>query len=379
LWWLMALVFLTGAGLSLLASWVLVQRLERLGERIGLSEVLLGLAVALTADAPEITAAVTAIAQRQQHLGAGVVIGSNVFNLAALLGLAAVIAGRIGLHRKVVALGGTVAMVVALSCLAVVAGLVPPAAGLALALFAFAIYAVILSGTSLLARVRLPAAWTTWLRAAVMEEEAELGEALKTRPARWPDAVTAVAALAVVVGASIAMEQAAARLGGAFGVAPIVTGGLVLAAITSLPNAVAAIYLAARGRGAATLSTALNSNALNVIAGFLLPAAIAGLARPSGQVAQTAAWYVGLSLLTLVLAWRLRGLGRRAGALIITAYLAFAWSLVASASGIPIALQLGVAAGLLLSGPFLPAAVARLADLSRAPSRNELPGRRCRW
>ena len=50
----------------------------------------------------------------------------------------------------------------------------------------------------------------------------------------------------------------------------------MLAAVTSLPNAVAAVYLAGRGRGAATLSTALNSNALNVIAGLLLPAAIIG-------------------------------------------------------------------------------------------------------
>ena len=35
--------------------------------------------------------------------------------------------------------------------------------------------------------------------------------------------------------------------------AGIVTGGLVLAVVTSLPNAVAAIYLALRGRGAAAL------------------------------------------------------------------------------------------------------------------------------
>ena len=51
-----------------------------------------------------------------------------------------------------------------------------------------------------------------------------------------------------------------------------------------LPNSVAAVYLAARGRGAAMLSTTLNSNALNVTAGLLLPATIAGLGGvgPSG-------------------------------------------------------------------------------------------------
>jgi hypothetical protein len=68
---------------------------------------------ALAADAPEVTAAITAMAGHQQRLGARVVIGSNVFNPAALLGLGAVVAGRIRLHRRVVVLGGAVAMWVA--------------------------------------------------------------------------------------------------------------------------------------------------------------------------------------------------------------------------------------------------------------------------
>ena len=40
----------------------------------------------------------------------------------------------------------------------------------------------------------------------------------------------------------------------------------MLAVVTSLPNAVTAVYLARRGRGAAVPSTALNSNAINVTA-----------------------------------------------------------------------------------------------------------------
>src|SRR5215472_15278504 len=96
--------FLAGAVVSLATSWLLVSRLERVGARAGLPEALLGVVAALAADAPEVTAAVTAMAGGQQRLGAGVVIGSNVFNLAALLGLGAVVAGRIGLHRKVVLL-----------------------------------------------------------------------------------------------------------------------------------------------------------------------------------------------------------------------------------------------------------------------------------
>ena len=92
---LLAVVFVLAAAVSLATSWLLVSRLERIGARIGLSEALLGMLAALAADAPEITASVTALAGHHARIGAGVVIGSNVFNLAALLGVSAVVAGEI--------------------------------------------------------------------------------------------------------------------------------------------------------------------------------------------------------------------------------------------------------------------------------------------
>jgi cation:H+ antiporter len=326
-------IFAAGAAVSLLTSWLLVSRLERIGERLGLSEALLGILAALAADAPEITAAVAALTSHQQRIGAGVVLGSNVFNLAALLGLGAVVAGRIGLHRRVVALSGAVALWVAAVCVLVVGGAVPPLAGLVLAALVVALYIAVLGtgGKGL----RLPAPWRAWLRSAVAEEELELEDAIRPSRGRWTDAATAAGALIVVVVTSIAMERAASSLGRSLGVPDIVTGGLVLAAVTSLPNAVAAVYLASRGRGAATLSTALNSNTLNVIAGLLLPGALLGLGASSGQALLVAAWYGGLTLAVLALASRHRGLSRRQGAAIIAAYAAFTASLIISGYAAP--------------------------------------------
>jgi Ca2+/Na+ antiporter len=102
-----------------------------------------------------------------------------------------------------------------------------------------------------------------------------------------------------------------------------VIGGLVLAGVTSLPNAVSALYLAVRGRGAATLSIALNSNALNVTVGLLLPGIFVGLGRPSGQGTVVAAWYLGLTAVTLACAYSGRGLRRAQGTLISCGYVAF--------------------------------------------------------
>ncbi|HEY1616448.1 MAG TPA: hypothetical protein VGG25_02460 [Streptosporangiaceae bacterium] len=338
--------FLAGALVSLATSWVLVSRLERVGERLGLSEALLGIVAALAADAPEVTAAVTAIAGHQQRLGAGVIIGSNVFNLAALLGLGAVVAGRIRLHRKVVVLGGTVAMCVAIVCLVVVTGVMPPPAGLAIVLVTVGLYAVVLGAGDggLLARLRLPGPWIGWLRSAVAEEETELEEAIRPVRARRQDVVVAALALLVVVVASVTMERAASALGTRFAVPEIVVGGLVLAAVTSLPNAVAAVYLAARGRGAATLSTALNSNTLNVAFGLLLPAAVIGLGRPSGQATLIAAWYLGLTAVLLAFAWRDHGVRRKTGILVIAAYAVFAGSVLVTAHT-PDRWRIAIAAG----------------------------------
>ncbi len=134
------------------------------------------------------------------------------------------------------------------------------------------------------------------------------------------DFLVAVVSLVTVVGASVAMERGASTLGIHFGVSEIVVGGLVLAAVTSLPNAVAAIYLARQQRGEAALSTGLNSNALNVAVGLLLPAVLVGLATASTQEIFIAWWYLGLTMLTLVLAYVGRGLGRFSGSLIIAGY-----------------------------------------------------------
>ena len=139
------IAFVGGAAVSLGTSWVLVTRVERLGEWLGLSEALLGLLAALAADQANIAAAITALAHQQRAVGDGVVIGSNIFNLAALLGLGAVVAGRIVLHRKVVALSGAVALWVSVVCLITVTGIVDSAAGLVLVLAVLVPYVVLLA------------------------------------------------------------------------------------------------------------------------------------------------------------------------------------------------------------------------------------------
>ncbi|HTT51321.1 MAG TPA: hypothetical protein VMH35_07975 [Streptosporangiaceae bacterium] len=361
------LAFCLGAVTSLATSYLLVTRLERIGERLGLSEALLGMVAALAADAPEITSAVSALAAHQQKVGAGVIIGSNVFNLAALLGLGAVVAGRIALHRKVVMLGGTVGLWVAAVCLVTTTGTLPPGAGLAAVLAVLLPYLVLLgAGRARLGRLPVARRWAGWLAVAIHEEEQELEEVIHPPQGRRADVAVGAAALLAVVLASVLMERSGTALGTHFGVPQIITGGVVLAAVTSLPNAVAGVYLAARGRGAAMLSTTLNSNTLNVTAGLLLPATITGLGAPSVHAVLIAVWYLGLTAVSMAFAYRDGGVRRATGVLIIGSYLVFLGSLLATAHT--------SAPGLRLTGvPLLLAAAGWAAGLARRPGRR--PGR----
>jgi cation:H+ antiporter len=226
---------------------------------------------------------------------------------------------------------GAVALWVAGVALLVVVHAISPTVGLLALLLALVPYVAVHSARERIGRKGHLIRAARWLRSAIAEEEAELEVAIHPRPATARDFAEAALAVVVVVGASIAMERTMSRIGARHGVPEIVVGGLILAAVTSLPNAVAALYLARRGRAAATLSTALNSNALNVTAGLVAPAIAAGLGRTSTATTLVAAWYLGLTALTLAAAFTGRGLNRGRGLVIVCAYLAFVGAVLATA------------------------------------------------
>lgn len=327
-----ALSFAVAGAASLGASALLASRIERAGSKLRISAAFLGLVAALAADSPEITSSITALGRGQHAVGVGVVLGSNVFNLAALIGLGSIAAGRIRLHRRAIALEGAVALWVAASALLAVGGLLEPTAALAMVLAVLLPYvAAIALPARVHRRAGVPPHWLRWLELALREEEAEM--ASPPAPRRLErvtraEVATAAASLVVVVGASIAMEDAGVAMGHHFHLSGIVTGGILLAAVTSLPNAVAAVHLARRGRGTAVLSEAANSNTLNVAIGLLVPGALVGFGAVGGQTLEVAWWYAGLTAALLAVAYLQRGVDRRAGLVTVVAYGVFAVLLV---------------------------------------------------
>jgi cation:H+ antiporter len=311
------LVFFGGLALTILSSIVLARELDRLGERLGFSEALLGIVTALGADAPEISSAVAALVTGHEDTGVGVVVGSNVFNIAALLGLSAVIAGPVRIHAHGLVLNGGVAIVVALIGALLAINVMPAAAAFALGLLVVVPY-VVLSALHARRRERLPAV----LRAAVAEEQQDARRDEFAPPATGTDVLTILPALAAVVGGAYAMVAAAQSLGDRWDVSDVLIGTVVLAGLTGIPNVLAAVRLALHGRGAACVSESFNSNNANILVGLCVPALVLGLGDPSG-IETFAAWaLVGLTALAVAVGFG-GGLTRREGGAIIALYAGF--------------------------------------------------------
>ena len=81
--------FLVALAVTLGAAGAFAARLDRLGAALGLTEALIGVLTALAADSPELASSVSAIVRGQHDVGLAVVLGSNLFNLAAMVGVGA--------------------------------------------------------------------------------------------------------------------------------------------------------------------------------------------------------------------------------------------------------------------------------------------------
>ena len=117
--------------------------------------------------------------------------------------------------------------------------------------------------------------------------------------------------------------RAATDLAQAWSVPEALVGVVVLAILTSLPNAWTGVRFGLQGRGSALMSETLNSNSINIVFGLAVPAALGALAAFSGLAIFDLAWLIAMTAAALVLFGKRGGGGRAAGTLLIALYLVF--------------------------------------------------------
>lgn len=318
------LVFCGSLLLNIMSSAVMAERLDQVGTRFAFPAGLLGLVTALGADAPEIASAITALVSGQHEFGRGVIFGSNIFNIAMLLGFSAVLAGRVAVGRPNLVLNAGISLGVTLVAAAQTIGwLGRISAGIALAMLLVPYVLVLSVPVGRTERLPLPRSVTDWLRGAITAEKQDEAADTHGRTFTPMDGLGIVPLLASIVASSVAMVKTAEFLGSHWQVPQIFVGIFAIATLTGIPNLVAAIRLASRGRGEALTSEAFNSNTLNILVGAYMPTLFMSMTSPSREAMLATVWLLGMTAAALGLGLAQRGFGRGSGAVLLGGYAGF--------------------------------------------------------
>jgi cation:H+ antiporter len=316
-------LFLASIAVMLAASAVFAGRLDHIGLRLGLPEAVLGLLTALAADAPELAAAVTALVTGRHDVAVGVVVGASTFNLAAMLGLSALVTAQIRARHETLELEAFVGLWLVGAATAVAAGAVGGTAGIVLVTVVAVPYVVLLAlGPRVTRRLRLGRREAHFIDRSFGERHRRVQPLDSGREAARLVSVL-VLALCLIVAGSIGAVRAATDLADRWSLPQALVGVIGLAILTALPNAWTGVRFGLQHRGSALMSETLNSNSINVVAGVAIPAALGTLTAFSGSDVFGLAWLFGMTAVALALFGKRSGGGRYAGALLIVLYTVF--------------------------------------------------------
>ena len=240
-----------------------------------------------------------------------------------MLGLSAVVAARVRGRHEALELEAFVGLwLLAVTLGIVTGGLGAPAGGVLVAAVVVPYVALLMAGPRLARRLPLTTAASRFVHRSFGEAHRR-ARPLDSRREAVRLVLVLLAALCLIVAGSVGAVRAATDLANAWSVPEELVGVVVLAVLTSLPNAWTGVRFGLQQRGSALMSETLNSNSINIVAGLAVPAALGSLAAFSGLAIFDIAWLIGMTAAALALFGRHEGGGRTAGVFLIVLYAVF--------------------------------------------------------
>lgn len=319
----MELVFSILGGLAVLTfgAELLVRGSVRLAESFGVSPLLIGLTiVGFGTSTPELVTSVQGALAGSPGIAVGNIVGSNLFNILVILGLAAMIS-PMAVPKGALGRDGTLVVVTAAILVAVG--------------YLWTLDRVV--GIGFLAML---AAYLTF--AAVQERKAgaatlahDKAEALASAdPALRPDhkapalgrsLMLALAGLVLLVVGGRFFVTGSIELARLLGISEAVIGLTVVAAGTSMPELATSVIAALRKQADVAIGNILGSNVYNILGIGGVTAVIAPTDIPAQIVAFDNLAMLAASVLLMVLLYTGRRLSRSEGALLFAGYLVYLW------------------------------------------------------
>jgi len=283
----------------------LVDAAVALARRVGLSDLVIGLTlVAAGTSTPELVVTADAAAAGLGDVAVGNVAGSNVYNVAVVLGVVAALRA-IPIERSLVRRDGAALVASTLLFAAVLLD------GLVTRLEALVLLGAFVAYTAYLLRDA-----TSGTRDAHSGPDTgppvPLRVAAPTAPVR--DVALLAVGLTVVLASGHFLVAAATTIASAAGLSDALIGGTVVAAGTSTPEFAVSLVALSRGSTGVSVGNVVGSNVFNALAVLGVGALVRPLAA-SPVVLETVAWLLVVVVGAVALMWSGRKLSRGEGVL----------------------------------------------------------------
>jgi cation:H+ antiporter len=314
-------LILFGVGLGLLVGGaeLLVRGASGLAGRMGISPLVIGLTVvAFGTSSPELAVSIGSAWSGEADIALGNVIGSNIFNVLFIIGLAALVTPLI-VNQQLIRLD------------------VPLMIGATVLLLLLALDGTIgrLDGALLAAGVM---AYTVFLVRQSRKETSEAildeyEEALDERPATvsWPLQLgSVVAGLALLVLGSRWLVDGAVQMAETLGVSEMIVGLTIVAAGTSLPEVATSVIASLRGERDIAVGNVVGSSIFNILAVLGLSSLFSpeGISVPPAMITFDIPVAIAVAFACLPIFFTGHLIARWEGALFLAYYIAYTLYLI---------------------------------------------------
>ncbi|WP_417549432.1 calcium/sodium antiporter [Methylophaga sp.] len=317
------LMLVAGLILLIVGAELLVKGASRLATSFGIPALVVGLTVvAFGTSAPEMAVSVKAAFSGQAELAIANVVGSNIFNILFILGLAALIMPLIVSQQLI---RQDVPIMIGISVLAlwmIQDGMIGKLEA-----------AILFAGVVLYTVFLFYQGKKTGIDASVETE--------KPSPT-WQNVLLIIIGLALLIVGARWLVQSAVTIASSFGVSEAVIGLTIIAAGTSLPEVMTSIVATIKGERDIAIGNVVGSNIFNILAVL----GLSGLFSPTPLLASEQLMQIdvpvmlGVAVLCLPLFFLGGTLNRFEGFLFLVLYVAYVWFTIAMALSLPYLTQL---------------------------------------
>jgi cation:H+ antiporter len=304
------------------AADIFVDNLVEVGALLGISQIILGVtAAAIGTSLPEFGSAVIASLSGSVDIGVGTVIGSNIWNVAGILGISAVVAGVIKSDVKGINRDGAITLATAV----------------------ILIFFMFLGDIGKIAAVIMIIVYAFYLRTLIraqkeeaesdkkeVEEEFGLEENIDEKSGSKLKSINPKNILGILIGfAGLVvgcrlLVYSGVGIGEIYNIPEITMGLFVLAIGTSIPELVVTLSSAMKGLHDLSIGTVLGSNTFNILIGIGVPALFLNVPVDPVSLYFDAPVMIFVTILVLMLIKKGNELTRVNGLILLAAYVAYA-------------------------------------------------------